>query len=98
MDVKTCIAQHDALLAEFASARAHELGDPFWNELLSFPVALTRLPPAELDAATTSYCEHLCASFLCPVHACASCGCELLCMQYKSLCLNAASVRLPARA
>jgi hypothetical protein len=59
MDVKTSISQHDALLAEFASARAHELADTFWTDLLNFPVALTRLPPAELDAATTSYCEHL---------------------------------------
>ena len=59
MDVKTCISQHDALLADFASARAHDLADTFWTELLNFPVGLTKLPPADLDAATTSYCEHL---------------------------------------
>ena len=72
MDVKTCIAQHDALLADFASARSHEVGDPFWNELISFPVALSRLPPAELDAATTSYCEHLGAYVPASQRACAS--------------------------
>ena len=58
-NVAACIAQHDALLSEFAGTRRHEVGETFWSELLTFPVPLTRLPPIELEAATTPYCERI---------------------------------------
>jgi hypothetical protein len=59
MDVQSALSSHQPLLADFSGRSALEVTDSFWIELLTFPVALSRLPPAELEAATTSFCEQL---------------------------------------
>ncbi|EIE20753.1 hypothetical protein COCSUDRAFT_48393 [Coccomyxa subellipsoidea C-169] len=59
MDVDGVVAQHQQLLSEFVGTSTRDVTDAFWNHLLSFPVPLMRLPPSELEAATTSYCEQL---------------------------------------
>ena len=59
MDVDSVLKQHKQLLAEFAGTTPRDVTDTFWNQLLSFTTPLMRLPPSELEAATTSYCEQL---------------------------------------
>lgn len=59
MDVDGVVVQHQQLLSEFVGTSTRDVTDPFWNRFLSFPVPLMRLPPSELEAATTSYCEQL---------------------------------------
>ena len=53
------LSAHKQLLATFSGADRIESGNRFWNELLLFPVHLTKLPPAKLEAALTPYCEQL---------------------------------------
>ncbi len=50
---------HDRLLAEFSGSAAIDISDPFWAKMLRFPVPLTQLPPAEVEAATAHHCEEL---------------------------------------
>lgn len=59
MDVAGVVAHHRPLLAEFAGTSTRDVADTFWNQLLSFPVPLMRLPPSELETATTTYFEQL---------------------------------------
>ena len=47
------------LLEDFVGAKSWEFNNPFWQELLSFPVPLTKLPPQGLEAAALPYCEAL---------------------------------------
>ena len=47
------------LLGQFSGTDPIDVSDPFWARLLQFPVPLTRLPPAEVEATTAFHCEQL---------------------------------------
>ena len=53
------IEAHGQLLEDFVCAKSWDFDNPFWQELLSFPVPLTKLAPQELEVAALPYCEAL---------------------------------------
>ena len=51
---------HGSLLEAFVGTQPiRDEKNPFWQELLSFPVALTKLSPQELETFAMPYCERL---------------------------------------
>ena len=50
---------HDRLLVQFSGTDPVDVSDTFWARLLQFPVPLTRLPPAEVEATMAFHCEQL---------------------------------------
>ena len=59
MDVKALIHKHKPLLDIFVGTHAHDKSDGVWADLVTFPTPLTRLPPMDLQASVTTFCDQL---------------------------------------
>lgn len=59
MDVKALIHKHKPLLDIFVGTHAHDKSDGVWADLVTFPTPLTRLPPMDLQASVTPFCDQL---------------------------------------
>lgn len=52
------LANHTQLLDDFVGTKPL-VGEGYWQELLSFPVPLTKVSPFELEGMAMPFCEKL---------------------------------------
>jgi len=56
---KAMLATHEQLLKQLVGVAKTGAAEPFWEELLTFPVPLCKLAPADVEAFVFPFCEDL---------------------------------------
>ena len=53
------LRDHLKLISDFAGDSKIDQDEPFWRQLLAFPVSLTQLPPSQVELQVTECCARL---------------------------------------